>query len=231
MFQSIDPSWQPLTDAINPVIRKNIEKQYAEATSRTTVYPPIEDIFRFTIATPLDKVRVIILGQDPYHGFNQAHGLCFSVKDGNPLPPSVRNMFKNQMKYGIIDEIPTSGNLERWATQGVLLLNASLTVEEGNPNSHKGMWAEFTNKLITSLSAQKEGLIFVIFGGDAYDKLGYVTNRDKHFYSISSHPSPNGANSALKRDGKEYPCFTNCNHFGKVNEIIRENGLGAEIVW
>lgn len=231
MYSFIHPSWESTVKKVPKLILDRVQHDYETAIANDIVYPPIENIFAFTAMAPFENIRVIIIGQDPYHGEGQATGLAFSVNEGIAIPPSLKNIFKNQKKFKQITTIPSHGCLNAWATQGVLLINTALTVVNGKANSHKDLWKYFFDKLLSAITSQKENLIFVIFGGDAHSKLSYVENYDKHHYSISSHPSPLGASSTLKRDGKEYPCFNDCNHFGFINECIRNNNLGDEIDW
>ncbi|MEI7803386.1 MAG: uracil-DNA glycosylase, partial [Bacteroidota bacterium] len=169
--------------------------------------------------TPFDKVKVVILGQDPYHGSGQAHGLCFSVPDGVKPPPSLQNIFK-EITASIGTAIPESGNLERWAKQGVLLLNALLTVRANQPASHhqKG-WEQFTDKVIATVSQQKTGIIFLLWGRYAQDKAPLI-DASKHFILKAAHPSPFSA----------YNGFFGSNHFAKTNELLHQQG-NEEIVW
>lgn len=173
-------------------------------------FPLKEHIFEAFEHCSWENVKVVILGQDPYHGFGQANGLCFSVYDGVSFPPSLRNIFKElEQELGL--PIPISGNLERWAEQGVLLLNATLTVREGNAGSHQGQgWETFTDAVIEKLSSEKEGVIFLLWGGFA-KKKGAKIDRTKHFVLESGHPSPLSANRGL--------WFGN-NHFKETNKIL-----------
>jgi len=187
--------------------------------SKYTVYPPGGLIFNAFRLTPFDRVRVVLLGQDPYHGQGQAHGLCFSVPQGIVPPPSLVNIFKEVEKdMGI--PVPSHGNLERWARQGVLLLNATLTVRANQPGSHqrKG-WETFTNAVIRKLSENRVGIVFLLWGKFAQEKEELIdTNR--HYILKAAHPSPYSA----------YNGFFGCRHFSKTNEILRKHGLD-EIEW
>lgn len=184
-----------------------------------TIYPPYDDIFNAFKLTPLSRVKVVILGQDPYHEAGQAHGLAFSTPDGRPIPRSLKNIFKEiSMEYGY--PIPESGCLESWAHQGVFLLNTVLTVEEGNANSHsKCGWQLFTDNVIELLNRQSQPIVFLLWGKQAEKKKELITNPG-NLILITSHPSPFSA-----RRG-----FLGSNHFKMANEFLKENGLD-EIDW
>ena len=257
MLSKIHPSWQPPINSIGTYTLTRLEEDYnLKIQNGETIFPLIDNIFYFTYTTPFDNVRVVILGQDPYHGtfinnydeleFHQdsnnetiikkteqaqATGLSFSVPNGCKLPPTLINIFKNQKKFNQITNIPTSGNLEKWAKQGVLLLNTALTVKQGEADSHKDMWKSFTNKLLSHLTQNKVGLIFALFGGNAIDKKDFIFNADKQFFTISSHPSPLGASQKIVRKQTEYGPFNDTNHFGNINDFIKNNGLGNVIDW
>lgn len=178
-----------------------------------TIYPPGGKIFNAFDTTPFDKVKVVILGQDPYHGPNQANGLCFSVSEGVPLPPSLVNIYK-ELKDDMGVEPPASGNLERWAQQGVLLLNATLTVRRGQAGSHQGRgWETFTDAVLRILSEQREGLVFILWGAYAKRK-GALIDRKKHFVIESAHPSPLSAHNG----------FFGSRPFSKTNEYLESKG-------
>lgn len=178
------------------------------------VYPRGADIFRAFDACPFDKTRVVILGQDPYHGAGQAHGLCFSVNDGVRIPPSLVNIFK-ELKSDIGLEIPNSGNLQQWSERGVLLLNATLTVRASSPGSHQGKgWEEFTDSAIARLSDERESLVFLLWGAYAQRK-GEVVDRTKHLVLKAAHPSPFAAHKG----------FFGSRHFSKANKYLKEKGL------
>ena len=181
--------------------------------SSTTIYPPGKLIFNAFNLCPFNQTKVVIIGQDPYHGPGQAHGLCFSVNDGIAFPPSLQNIFKElQSDLGIA--IPSSGNLTRWANQGVLLLNATLTVRAHQVGSHqrKG-WEDFTDAAIRTLAEQKEHLVFILWGAYAQKKGAFI-NRDKHLVLTSAHPSPLSA----------YNGFFGNKHFSRANEYLRAHG-------
>jgi uracil-DNA glycosylase len=190
-----------------------------EEKAKYTVYPPGSKIFNAFQLTPFNQVKVVILGQDPYHGPGQAHGLCFSVPQGIVPPPSLVNIFKEIEKdLGI--PIPSGGNLEKWALQGVLLLNATLTVRANQPGSHqKRGWETFTHAVISKLSEKRVGLIFLLWGKFAQEKESLI-DINKHYVLKAAHPSPFSA----------YNGFFGCRHFSKANEILRKHGLD-EINW
>ena len=169
---------------------------------------------------PYDDVKVVILGQDPYHGANQAHGLCFSVNDGVPFPPSLRNIFK-ELKDNINKEIPSSGNLEAWAKQGTMLLNATLTVQAGHAGSHqKKGWETFTDAVIDKLNKEKEGLVFMLWGNYAQKKGKFIDTK-KHLVLKAKHPSPLAAN---------FGGWFGQQHFSQCNEYLVQKGLN-QIDW
>ena len=177
------------------------------------VFPPGDHIFAAFNRTPFEKVKVVILGQDPYHGPGQAHGLCFSVPAGTALPPSLKNIFRElQTDTGMA--YPTKGDLSPWADQGVLLLNATLTVRANSAGSHQGKgWETFTNAVIKKLSEQRSGIVFLLWGNYARDKKSLI-DMSKHFVLEAPHPSPLSV----------YRGFYGCKHFSKVNQILTENG-------
>jgi uracil-DNA glycosylase len=179
------------------------------------IYPPNHLIFNALNTTPLDRVKVVILGQDPYHGPNQAHGLSFSVQKGVALPPSLRNIF-HELHADVGVERPKHGDLTHWAEQGVLLLNAVLTVEAGQPTSHqKHGWEEFTDHVIDVLNEQREHIVFILWGAYAQRK-GQRINQDKHLVLKAAHPSPLAAN----RGG-----FFGCKVFSKSNNYLKQHGI------
>lgn len=174
------------------------------------IYPPSKDIFNAFNSTPFENVKVVIIGQDPYHGKGQAHGLSFSVQDGVKFPPSLENIFK-ELKTDLNIPYPTNGNLSSWAKQGVLLLNASLTVRESDPNSHQNIgWQKFTDAVIQNLSEKREGIIFLLWGGFA-KKKGAKIDPKKHHILTTGHPSPLSANRGYWFGNK---------HFSKTNELL-----------
>ena len=190
-----------------------------EEYSTKTVYPPYDEIFNAFKLTPLGNVKVVILGQDPYHEKGQAHGLAFSTPEGRPIPRSLKNIFKEiNAEYGY--DIPQSGCLESWAKQGVFLLNTVLTVEDGNANSHsKCGWQTFTDNVIGILNEQSQPIVFLLWGKQAEKKKELITNPN-HLVLVTSHPSPFSA-----RRG-----FLGSNHFALANEFLRDNGK-EEINW
>ena len=190
----------------------------AEYSSRR-IYPSMYDIFNALKYTSYSDTRVVILGQDPYHGPGQAHGLCFSVKRGVEPPPSLKNIFKElNLEYGM--PTPDCGELTGWAKQGVLLLNTTLTVREGSPQSHKGHgWEILTDRIISILNKKSTPIVFILWGGNARAKKTLITN-PSHLILETVHPSPLSA----------YNGFFGCNHFIKANEFLRAHGL-KEIDW
>ena len=184
-----------------------------------TVFPPGKEIFRAFDCADFDKVKVVIIGQDPYHGPGQANGLCFSVRDGVPMPPSLKNIFK-EIQNDLGKPIPKSGDLERWANQGVLLLNATLTVRASSPGSHqKKGWEQFTDAVIKEISDKKSNVVFLLWGAYA-QKKGEIIDRTRHLVLMSAHPSPFSADRG----------FFGNKHFSKTNEYLKSKGL-TEIDW
>jgi uracil-DNA glycosylase len=183
------------------------------------IYPPAKQIFSAFDSCSFDDTKVVIIGQDPYHGAGQANGLCFSVNDGVKPPRSLDNIFK-EIKNDLGKPIPTSGNLERWAKQGVLLLNATLTVRAASPGSHQNKgWETFTDEVIKIISEQKRDVVFILWGAYA-QKKGEVIDRNKHFVLASPHPSPFSADRG----------FFESKPFSKTNEYLKGKGL-REIEW
>jgi uracil-DNA glycosylase len=190
-----------------------------EEKQKFTVYPPGSLIFNAFNLTPFYAARVVIIGQDPYHGAGQAHGLCFSVPRGTSVPPSLVNIFK-EINEDLGIPVPKHGNLEKWARQGVLLLNATLTVRANQAGSHqKKGWESFTDAVISQLSKQRVGLVFLLWGKFAQDKE-LLIDTQKHYILKAAHPSPYSA----------YNGFFGCRHFSRTNEILRRHGL-PEIDW
>lgn len=220
MDVKIEAGWrQQLVDEfVKPYFLDLIDFVKQEYLSHT-IYPPGKLIFKAFDTCPFEKTRVIILGQDPYHGPDQAHGLCFSVSKGVAVPPSLVNIYK-ELKNDLDIPIRTSGNLEAWAAQGVLLLNSTLTVRAHQAGSHQGKgWEEFTDAAIRELSDKKEGLVFLLWGSYA-QKKGAVIDRKKHLVLSSPHPSPLSAHRG----------FLGCNHFSQTNNYLKING-GNQIDW
>ena len=220
MQVNIEQSWQQQLQGEfdKPYFAKLVgfvKQEYA----RYTVYPPGKLIFNAFNQCPFDKVKVVLIGQDPYHEPGQAHGLCFSVNDGVPFPPSLGNIFK-EIHDDIGTPIPTSGNLTRWAQQGVLLLNATLTVREHQAGSHQRQgWEEFTDAVIRILSEKREHLVFILWGSYAQRK-SYLIDGSRHCILRSAHPSPLSA----------YRGFVGNHHFSLANNYLRSNGI-EEIQW
>lgn len=188
---------------------------FQEKQAQKIIYPPSKQIFSALNTTPLAEVKVVILGQDPYHGPNQANGLSFSVQKGIALPPSLRNIF-HELHTDLGIPAPRHGDLTKWATQGVLLLNSVLTVEAGQPTSHqKQGWEAFTDEVIDVLNEQREHIVFILWGAYAQRK-GQRINRDKHLVLTAAHPSPLAAN----RGG-----FFGCKVFSKTNQYLKQHGI------
>lgn len=178
------------------------------------VYPDMYDLYNCFRYTPFEKLKVVLLGQDPYHNVGQAHGLCFSVQDGIQKPPSLENIFK-ELKTDIGCELPKSGNLTKWANEGVLLMNTSLSVREHQANSHaKCGWAWFTDSVIKLISEKKENVVFILWGGNARSKKPLI-DTSKHLILECAHPSPLSA----------YNGFFGCKHFSKTNDYLKEHGI------
>jgi uracil-DNA glycosylase len=210
----IDESWRE-------VLQTEFDKPYFElltdfvrhAYRTTQCFPPAGQIFRAFDLCPFDKVRVVIIGQDPYHDVNQAHGLCFSVQDGISVPPSLVNIYK-ELNRDLGKPIPTSGNLTHWAEQGVLLLNATLTVEAHKAGSHQGKgWEELTDAAIMALNEKREKIVFMLWGSYAQRKGKYIDRR-KHLVLEAVHPSPLSA----------YRGFIGCGHFSQANNYLQQQG-------
>ncbi len=208
----LEPEWKAkLLPEFSQAYMQNLKKFLAaEAKAGKVIYPKGSDIFNAFNLTPFSKVKVVIIGQDPYHGAGQAHGLCFSVQDGVKPPPSLKNIFKEiQSDLGIVP--PKSGNLTKWAEQGVLLLNTALTVEEGNAGSHRGKgWEEFTDKVITILSERKDPIVFILWGAMAHGKEKLIRT-PPHAILKSAHPSPLSAHNG----------FWGNKHFTRANEYLK----------
>ena len=211
MDVQIEESWKK-------VLKEEFEKPYfqhiitflkAEKATEKIIYPPGPLIFNAFKQTPFDKLKVVLLGQDPYHNKGQAHGLSFSVPDGVPKPPSLVNIFK-ELHSDLGIKIPESGNLEKWAKQGVLLLNASLTVRKNEPGSHAKIgWLQFTDSVIRKISDEKQGIVFLLWGKFAQEKQAII-DETKHYVLKAAHPSPYSANNG----------FFGCRHFSLTNELL-----------
>jgi uracil-DNA glycosylase len=211
----IHESWkEQLIDEFSQSYFSALKNFLVEELNSNVVYPPGKKIFAAFDRTPFDKVKVVILGQDPYHGEGQAHGLCFSVPPGIPSPPSLKNIFK-ELHNDLGLPVPSHGNLEQWADQGVLLLNATLTVRANQAGSHQNKgWESFTDSVISKLSLEKEGLVFILWGRYAQAKENLIDS-GKHHILKAAHPSPFSAHSG----------FFGCKHFSKTNEILVDRGL------
>ena len=205
-----DGALAPLFESEN---YKKIRAFLKEEYSRHIVYPDMYDIFNCFKYTPFDEVKAVLLGQDPYHNAGQAHGLCFSVQDGIEPPPSLVNIFK-ELQDDVGCSIPKSGNLTKWAKEGVLLLNTSLTVRAHRANSHKDCgWTWFTDNVIRLLSERREHLVFILWGANARSKKPLI-DRSKHLVLECAHPSPLSA----------FNGFFGCRHFSKTNEYLAAHG-------
>lgn len=221
MNVKIEESWkQVLSDEFNSLYFEKLATFVRSAYARGVVYPPAKNIFEAFNRTPFDKVRAVILGQDPYHEPNQAHGLCFSVREGVRTPPSLINIYKElEEEYGT-PFLNRSGDLSHWADQGVLLLNATLTVDAGNAGSHQGKgWELFTDAVISKLSENRDNLVFLLWGSYARRK-GAVIDRRRHLVLECAHPSPLSV----------YRGFFGCGHFKKTNEYLAAHNL-PQIDW
>ena len=210
----IDQSWKEhLQTEFDKPYFKALTDFVRDEYAHGPVYPPGKLIFNAFDLCPFDKVKVVIIGQDPYHEPGQAHGLCFSVNDGVPFPPSLRNIFK-EISDDLGKPVPPSGDLTRWARQGVLLLNATLTVRAGVAGSHQGRgWEEFTDAVIRELNAGRDGLVFILWGGYA-KKKGAMIDRSRHLVLSSAHPSPLSA----------YNGFFGNHHFSQTNNWLISHG-------
>lgn len=216
----IEESWlEALKDDFNSPYFHSLKQFLTKEKESYTIYPPGPKIFSAFNSTPLTSVRVVVIGQDPYHGPGQANGLCFSVPDEIAIPPSLLNIYK-EINNDLGKKVPTSGNLEHWANQGVLLLNATLTVRANNAGSHQGKgWETFTDNVIKTVSDLRAGIVFLLWGKYAQDKQRLI-DKNKHFILTAPHPSPLSAHRG----------FLGCKHFSKTNAILTANGLG-EIDW
>lgn len=215
MDVTIEPSWKKVLgdEFEKPYMIELTQKVRSAYLGKSAIYPLPKYIFTAFALCPFENVRVVILGQDPYHGAGQAHGLCFSVPDGVAIPPSLQNIYK-ELKADTGKEIPISGNLEHWATQGVLLLNATLTVEGGKAGSHQGLgWEQFTDAVMQHISDKKDHVVFLLWGKYAQMK-GSIIDTSKHLVLTAPHPSPFSA----------YSGFFGCKHFSTTNEYLMKYG-------
>lgn len=221
MKVDIDESWRPfLVSEFQKPYFENLVKFVKQEYKTNTCYPPGRLIFSAFDYCKFNELKVVIIGQDPYHGVGQANGLCFSVNDGVPHPPSLINIFK-EVESDTGRAYPESGNLERWARQGVLLLNATLTVRAHQAGSHQGKgWETFTDAVIKSISDHKKGVVFLLWGGFAKQKSKLI-DKNKHFVLTSGHPSPLSANRGYWFGNK---------HFSKTNSLLEQAGLNP-IAW
>ncbi|HOV56012.1 MAG TPA: uracil-DNA glycosylase [Bacteroidales bacterium] len=215
MNPNIESSWlEVLKDEFRQPYFIEIKKFLLEDKKKYRVFPPGQLIFNAFNLTPFDKVKIVIIGQDPYHGYGQAHGLCFSVPKGVAKPPSLQNIFK-ELKEDLNINPPEHGDLTGWAKQGVFLLNAILTVRENTPESHRNIgWEKFTNAAIENLSDKKEHLVFMLWGSYAQEKEKLIDNT-KHLILKAAHPSPLSANRG----------FFGCHHFSKANQYLIANNI------
>ncbi|MGE0764805.1 MAG: uracil-DNA glycosylase [Bdellovibrionales bacterium] len=211
----LEESWKKrLNNEFNAEYMQNLREFLREEyKKKKTIYPKPTEYFAALDHTPFEKVKVVILGQDPYHGDGQAHGLCFSVRPGVDIPPSLQNIFKElNAEFGITP--PKEGYLIKWAEQGVLLLNATLTVVAGQAGSHQNKgWEIFTDKIIETLNREREDLVFMLWGAYA-QKKGQIVDRKKHLVLTAPHPSPLSAHRG----------FLGCGHFAKANEYLKSKG-------
>jgi len=216
MDVNIEASWKAVlkSEFNKPYFQQIVLHIKTEKSQGKIIYPPGSLIFNAFNKTPFDKVKVVILGQDPYHGAGQAHGLCFSVPDGVPPPPSLVNIFKElQEDTGV--GIPRHGNLSHWAGQGVFLLNASLTVRAGEPMSHaKTGWSQFTDTVIKTISDQRKNVVFLLWGKFAQEKKVLI-DESRHLILKAAHPSPLSAHAG----------FLGCRHFSKTNVFLMSKGM------
>lgn len=209
------PSWKERLKAefAKPYMQQLKKFLCAEKAAGKVIYPKGKDIFNALNSTDFDQVKVVILGQDPYHGPNQAHGLCFSVQKGVAIPPSLKNIYK-ELKSDVGVVPPSHGCLEDWTHQGVLLLNSVLTVEQNKPGSHQGRgWEQFTDRIVELLNHEREHLVFLLWGSYA-KKKGAIVDRAKHLVLEAAHPSPFSVTG-----------FLGCRHFSQANHYLQAHGL------
>lgn len=231
LTSDLKPSWKALLNEVKQEIPEKIKElenklndDYKIYKGAVPIYPPINNIFEAFKHFEVNDTKIVILGQDPYHGKGQAHGLSFSVQDGIAIPPSLRNIFIELQKEYADFTPPKSGNLTKWLNQGVLLLNSALTVLQGNPNEYQYEWTPITNLIIKKLSEKHPGgIVFILWGNDAKkkaDKKKGVIDINKHHTLTSVHPSPLSASRG----------FFGCNHFKEANKILLKNNK-SEIDW
>lgn len=233
----INDKWKKLMIKIDKSIFIETQTFYNnKMNEELEIFPYYHNVFNFTNFCFLDKVKIVIIGQDPYHGlfFNftekefipEKTGLSFSVPIGCKIPPSLLSIFKNLIKYNHIERMPDNGSLERWSQQGVLLLNSALTVEKKNPNCHQKQWKKFTDNIVKEIAQYKNNLIFIVWEKEANNKTDAITNKESHKFIISSHPSGLSANKPFG----EHKSFNNTDCFGLANEYLEEMGL-EKIIW
>ncbi len=220
MDVKIAASWKArLADEFDKPYFQNLTQFVRNEYQSGVIYPPGKDIFRAFDCCSFEDIKVVIIGQDPYHGPGQANGLCFSVANGITMPPSLKNIFK-EIAQDLGKPIPSTGDLGRWAEQGVLLLNATLTVRASQPGSHQNKgWEQFTDAVIKKISDEKQNVVFLLWGAYA-QKKGEIIDRSKHLVLMSAHPSPFSADRG----------FFGCRHFSKANQYLKGKGL-SEIDW
>lgn len=220
MDVKIAASWKArLADEFDKPYFQNLTQFVRNEYQTGLIYPPGKDIFRAFDCCSFEDIKVVIIGQDPYHGPGQANGLCFSVANGITMPPSLKNIFK-EIAQDLGKPIPATGDLCRWAEQGVLLLNATLTVRASQPGSHQNKgWEQFTDAVIKKVSDEKQHVVFLLWGAYA-QKKGEIIDRSKHLVLMSAHPSPFSADRG----------FFGCRHFSKANQYLKSKGL-QEIDW
>ncbi len=214
MKVKIDYTWEKeLQQIFNNEFFIKLTNSVRDEYKNHEIYPPGKDIFNAFNLCPFNKVKIVILGQDPYHGKNQANGLCFSVNKGISIPPSLKNIYK-ELKNNFSDFQYENGDLSYWSSQGVLLLNSILTVRKGLPGSHKDIgWEKFTDLVINIISKRKKNIVFLLWGSFAKSKMNLIENKNQHLILSSTHPSPFSA----------YNGFFGCNHFKKTNDYLKKN--------
>jgi len=220
MQVKIENSWrEKLSSEFNKPYFEELTTFIKNECATKTIYPPENLIFSAFDLCPFEKIKVVIIGQDPYHGIGQANGLCFSVSDGIKSPPSLQNIFK-EIQTDIGTTPPQTGNLQRWAKQGIMMLNAVLTVESGKPGSHQNKgWETFTDAVIKTISKEKEKIVFILWGNFAINKKNLIDSQ-KHLILTAAHPSPFSC----------YKGFFGCKHFSKTNNYLIYNIL-SPIIW